>query len=235
MRIEFKNLSICLLFCLLVGCTSDQQVETAKGSLLNIIVFDQSKSFNYAQIDMLELSKMLYTDALKHQVWVAGIAISNTTSMEQEVIFSDLPTLDTLNLEQYSIYQFKKVQEYNKQIQANFYKSLSSLSGELENLFRVRDNPLSDVNGALKLAKRLAEQEIFMDAEVRLIILSDLVHDQDDLERTGEFVFPANTTIYPIYHNDKKEINTVFPQNEIEFLAGLKSIFFNDKTISHAR
>lgn len=194
--------------------------------LLNIVIVDQSASFKYADYSANDLGRLLQEDAQEYETWVAIVSVLEEKSIEQPLALFGPLLLDTLPEKEYSIYQLPEVQHRNQQAKEAFSKQLSELLSAYSAVNSKNDRKYSDINGALKYAQRLAQQQQYANATIRVIILSDFDHDLPGDSQLGSFEFPANAEVYPVGLNRDLDFDKVFPVNRVELLVGLRSEFF---------
>lgn len=219
-----------LLFTLLQSCQSNSPEVNSKVvqiPLLNILIYDQSESFDYAQIKSGEIAKLLSTDATTSETWMAVVRVAEKNSLEQNLLLAGPFTLDTLVTVGSSIYEEPKLLRYNTAIRANFQQNLLQLQQQLEeDILLIRQLAHSDVNGALAYALRLVEQEQFRGAKIRLIVYSDLKHHLPGNRILQSFNFPPNVTIYPVLVNHTLNYETIFPNSTVYPLVDFRATFF---------
>lgn len=197
-------------------------------TLLNIVIVDQSESFDYAKFSAGDLEHLLQQDAQGHETWAAIVPIWGENSIEQPLQLEGPLLLDTMSVDGYSIYQRPKVEQDNQRIKDIYADRLSLIMAAYSAAISKQDRELSDINGALKFAQRLARQKRFAETQIRVIILSDLDHDLGDGSELGVFEFPANTTVYPVGLNKDLNLDEIFPSNPVELMVGLRAAFFTD-------
>lgn len=225
----FLRLSVYFLFLLMSCETTEVEITPQLPILLEIFISDHSGSYDYSSIEIKEVEELIRQDAENFEVWVAGISILNQKSIEQHVLIEGPFHLDTLDVENYSIYQLGDVKDHNRnQVQSFDTKLIVLIQLMKDQLFVKKDQPWSDVNGALQCAERLAQQEQFRNFTIRLIILSDLDQDQEGSHNRDlkTFYFPEQTVIYPIGMNKNLDLKATFPKCRIEPLVQFKSSFF---------
>jgi len=185
-------------------------------TVLNVIVYDQSESAKYVDCDTVEIEKLIRMDAHAAQVWVAGIRVLDKNSIQQKPIIKGPMHLDLTSEKEYSIYQSSEIQASNAITISNFREKLSHLLAQFDQqMLSIRDLPYSDIKGALQLTETLCQQARFKNASIRLIVLSDLLHDLPGDKDMGSFSFPSNTTIYTTGVSPQVDLASVFPDNRV--------------------
>ena len=215
-----------MLVLLLCACATPRPETQELETLINILIVDQSESFDYAHLSSSDLAQLISHDAQAYTTWIAMVSVLEAKSIEQPLLLEGPFLLDTLLESNYSIYQHPKVQRYNQEKKGHFEQKLKSALEAYNKLITIKNRPYSDVNGALRYAERLANQQRFAEAKIRVIILSDLIHDLPDESKLAVFHFPSRATIYPVSFNQIIDLNKVFPANLVEPLVSFRADFF---------
>lgn len=224
---NIKIISGLLLSTMMWQCTEPAPAELPfRETLLNILVVDQSESFDYGKFQPEELARLIRHDAQNYDTWLAVVPILDQKSIEQELLMEGPFVLDTLSEHDYSIYQQPDVKAHNQQQLLLFDQKLTRVMDACEAVVKEQQRPHSDVNGALLYALRLSTQQRFQGVKIRVIILSDLDHDIPGDPTLGVFPFPATAIIYPVSLNRELDLPTIFPNNRVDQLVGFRADFF---------
>jgi hypothetical protein len=225
-----NNTFLLLISFLLASCQLDDPGPAAPQAppLLVLLLNDVSGSAAHLSLPPEEVTMMILTDSLRKSIQLAGIVI-NGESSRQTPYFGHVvkPGFRKLSGRE-TIYERAAIEDHNDKERLRF-ASAARLEADslLSHLNMPRTDSLTDLNGALRHAQKLCSQPGFSRHEIRMILVSDLLHDLPANPRQQSFAFPPNVTIYLIGRNDEVRIETIFPDNEVVELTAFRAEFFH--------
>lgn len=202
--------------------------------LLQVWLFDQSESYNYADTDLEAIKAIVRQRAARQPVVFTAIAVQSDSSYRQDPFVTEPMRLDTIDLHSLSIYQRKKAAAHNNRVKARFEAELSELSDALTDQYiNIRSAPWTDLNGALSLAESISRQAEFADADIEIVVLSDLHHDlEEGPDSLGVFRFPSGTAVYLVGAQRQIDSEKVFPGIVPEPKVKLHTNFFTSDKLT---
>jgi len=219
-----------IVLCFLLGIMGCHPTPTSKFPTpvqLNIFVYDQSESSDYIHCDTAEIKKLITTEAKSKKVYVVGIRILDKKSIEQQPLIGGPFHLQLVDEKKESIYRSENIKAGNLSQQVAFTQKVNPFLQQFQKIVLGNNNlPFSDVEGALSLARIMANQAKYRNADIRLIILSDLKQDNGEERELASFIFPDNTTIISIGKAPHIDLQRVFPKNHTDQLIQFNASFF---------
>jgi hypothetical protein len=219
-----------LLFVgLMAACTPPDTTPPThpEPPVLYLLLNDVTGSAGHLDLPPEELVKMILADSLRESIHLAGIRIDDKSSRQTPFVSPTLRTdLHRLTGRE-TIYEKARIERHNAgQRQAFESSARQATDSLLTHLQHPRTAPDTDLNGALRLAQKLARQPGFSRHEIRIVAISDLLHDFPADPNPASFPFPDNATIFLIGASDNARPDLLFPENKVIELAAFRAEFF---------
>lgn len=199
----------------------------AKKPVLNIVLNDLTASCPHLVLNRDEITRLLAQDsAVRPAVQAAAIRIATDSRHQTPWVSERIET--GLRPISGNVYARERGRQANAAARPVFEKSCEALADSLAGqLLRTHDEQQTDLFGALELAQTLAAQPVFEGFDIRLIIVSDLIHDlRGGATAKGWTVrFPPNVQVFTIGASTT-EAAAHFPANVVTALAAFEAQFF---------
>lgn len=177
---------------------------------LTILVNDVSESAAKIHCPISELRKAWLHDALQGGAYLATVLLSSESECYIPE-WMETVRLDTL-LHEGSIYRRRAIAQDNERQIARAHAQLNRWDAWLsDSVFLPKRAAYSDVQGALQHCQQLAKVYSERGFRIRLIVLSDLIHDMPDRSRLRPIELPAGTELILIGAAPSVPTSTIFP------------------------
>lgn len=189
-----------------------------------ILVNDISQSNDYLEIKPAHVQALIGKYGKQGGVQMTGILIQSN-STRQQTVCTDFIRLDTMEVSGTWLIA-KQTSKKNEAIKVAYTNQLRTASELITaKILLPRDHQYSDVKGALRLAKIAAEHPDYQNANIRVVILSDLLHDVPGQKPHLEpMVFPPNVEIILIGNAPGIDCQKIFPKNKVMQMTNFQSL-----------
>lgn len=200
-----------LLSLLLTQCAQPEPEKAPElPRTLTILVNDVSESAAKIHCPISELRKVWLRDALRGGADLATVLLSSESECYIPE-WMETVRLDTLPHEG-SIYRRRARAQGNERHIARAHAQLDRWDAWLsDSVFLPKRAAYSDVQRALELSQQLAENGSKNGFRIRLIVLSDLIHDMPDRSKLRPIELPAGTELILIGAAPSMPTSTIFP------------------------